>query len=209
MRKLSANQENPIDNMIYKIVEPIAPFVYKKLGMTANMITACVYILGILCIYCIYIHQFAIASVLYFICHIGDCLDGYVARKYNHVSTFGDYFDHIGDILRNTLVCLSLYLINSNLFYTFLPYIIVMLFATKMHMLCQEFVYKKFDSYIILIVQNIFYFINHSNCHQYIQYTKYVGSGTYMVVICLILLYYAYAYSFKDTSFDQHGEKAV
>lgn len=68
-----------------------------------------------------------------------DCADGHMARKYNMTSKFGDYYVHISDIVKITLVLYSLYLINSNKFFKVIPIVIFMGTMMIIHMGYQKF----------------------------------------------------------------------
>ena len=96
-RKLPYESENPIDNIIYDLI--VEPFegVFHKLGFTPNSITALSLFSGLISLKYLCedkLHHFAF---FYFLQYILDCFDGYVARKYNQETEFGDYFDHIKD----------------------------------------------------------------------------------------------------------------
>ncbi len=65
MRKLHHSLENSIDNIIYILVEKIAPFVYTKLGFNANIVTTIANIFGLLSIYFIFQYQFILSSIFW------------------------------------------------------------------------------------------------------------------------------------------------
>ena len=44
-------------------------------------------------------NNYILACIYYFISYFFDVLDGIYAREYNMVSEFGDYYDHIKDIV--------------------------------------------------------------------------------------------------------------
>jgi len=98
MRKIPAEYENPIDNFFIDISEKVSP-AFRAMKMTPNAITFMSLIFGILSIYCLYTNHIIAFSIFYLISYFFDCLDGYYARKYKMTSKFGDYFDHIKDVL--------------------------------------------------------------------------------------------------------------
>jgi phosphatidylglycerophosphate synthase len=116
MRKINSNLENPFDNAIYIIVEYLAPYAH-KFGFTPNMITTSSNLFTIIAIYYLLNYYFVVAAILYLISYMFDCLDGYVARKYNMVSIFGDYYDHISDAVKLIAYLGTLYLINCSNFF--------------------------------------------------------------------------------------------
>lgn len=136
--KTTSDNEGPMDTFLYKICENVSEFFYKT-GHTPNMITTYSFILGLTSAYFYYHNQ-----VFYFaICFIGsyffDCLDGYIARKYNMKSDFGEIFDSISD---GTVIILLIYIVyikhyhklNSRLLFIF-GILVVLL---NLELSCQE-----------------------------------------------------------------------
>jgi len=105
--KTTSDNEGPMDTFLYKICENVSEFFYKT-GHTPNTITSYSFILGLTAAY-FYYHD---NIFLFAICFIGsyffDCLDGYIARKYNMKSDFGEIFDSISD---GTVIILLLYIV--------------------------------------------------------------------------------------------------
>ncbi len=139
--------------------------------------------------------------------YISDCLDGYVARKYNHATIFGDYYDHISDIIRHIFIFWSLYKINPGIFFNVLPYIFIILIIIIMHFACQEIIYGGNKSPILYICKYICPFISKNNAESIIKYTKYFGSGTFNFLISLLILYYGYCYYKPINATDKNGIK--
>ena len=108
VRKLKEEYENPIDNLIYIIVEKLDPIFY-RLNFTPNIITTLSLITGLLSGY--YFYKDNILCIpLYILSYILDCSDGYFARKYNMVTTFGDYYDHISDVIKSIVIFYIIYI---------------------------------------------------------------------------------------------------
>lgn len=105
--KTTSENEGPMDTFLYKICENVSEFFYNT-GHTPNTITTYSFILGLIAAY-FYYHD---NIFLFAICFIGsyffDCLDGYIARKYNMKSDFGEIFDSISD---GTVIILLLYIV--------------------------------------------------------------------------------------------------
>ena len=97
MRKVEPKYDNPIDNIIVDMGDRLMPYL-KSSGHTPNMLTTYSLILGLAAVYFLYkndIFKFGVCFILAYVC---DCWDGYMARKYNMVSEFGDLYDHISDV---------------------------------------------------------------------------------------------------------------
>lgn len=205
MRKLHPSLETPVDNMIYIVVEKIAPFAHTKIGLTANMITTIANILGVLSIYFVFQYQFILSSIFWFLSYMGDCLDGYVARKYNHANIFGDYYDHISDKIRYILIFGSLYKINPGIFFSILPYLIIIIILGILHLACQETIHGGNKSPMLYAWKYIFSFVCKNNAESIIKYTKYFGMGTLNLFISILILYYGYSYYKPNNLTDKNG----
>ena len=100
MRKINRDHENQIDNLIYdKFVIPLTPSM-RNMGLTPNMVSILSIILALLGLYFLSKNNIIIFTVLYSIAYILDCVDGYMARKYNMGSKLGEFLDHGGDALK-------------------------------------------------------------------------------------------------------------
>ena len=154
MRKIPSKYENPFDNFIYKIVIFITPYL-RKLNLTPNQITTIGNIFGITGIYKLYKNNYISSAILYLIRYIFDCIDGYYARKYNMITNFGDWYDHISDLLIHLIYIILLYVKKINLFkYFFISYLIL-LFLVTLHLYYQEKYYNKNEAPALNITHNI------------------------------------------------------
>ena len=207
MRKLLKSQENPIDNLIYVVVEKIAPFVYKNLGLTANAVTTIANIFGLLSVYCIHKFQFILSGIFWIFAYVCDCLDGYIARKYNHATIFGDYYDHISDVIRYLLIFWQLYIINPMLFFKILPFVLFVLILKIFHFSIQENIHGGNKSPFLSGFKKIFLFVDKSNAEYYVKYSRFFGAGTYISFIFLIILYYGYVY-YKPIKISENSDPA-
>jgi phosphatidylglycerophosphate synthase len=182
-RKIPEKDENQIDNLIYKyIVEPISPILY-SLHITPNMVTMMSFICGLLSVYYLYHKKYTLSAISYLFGYILDCVDGYLARKYDQITKFGDYFDHISDSVINIMI---VYIFLCRKKYYKIVIILIFLILTSIHLSCQEKIYnKKENSDTLNLLNNIYECKDVSN----IKYTKYFGCGTYnLIVIIMILL---------------------
>ena len=146
-RKINEQYENPIDNMIYKfIVVPLSPHLH-NLGFTPNMLTFMSAMTQFYSIYCLQNNEFHLFSIFYILGYIFDCFDGYIARKYDQVTNFGDLFDHVTDIGAVSLlayVAFQKWGIHCN--YIIYLFYLCSFLLLGMHMGCQQKMYKKKDS---------------------------------------------------------------
>ena len=72
----------------------------------------------------LFIHDYYIFIVLYFLCGISDVLDGYIARKMNLQSTSGAKLDSIADFIMYAVVIVVLCLWDSNAIVDFIPFLV-------------------------------------------------------------------------------------
>jgi hypothetical protein len=194
MRKIHEDLENPFDNAIYIVVEYLAPYAH-KFGFTPNMITTISNLFTIIAVYYLLNYYFVIAAVLYFISYIFDCLDGYVARKYNMVSAIGDYYDHISDAIKLAVYLATLYSINSRLLLLCLPILIYVGVLSYMQISSQEVLYdKQSHSPSLNILNKLGIKINKKTAEENLHYYRYFGCGTFHLLVVLISVVYANFY---------------
>ena len=190
MKKTPTEYENPVDNEIYRGVELIAPSFY-KLGFTPNMVTTIANVFNMACIYSIFQKHYAWASAFYFIGYFFDCLDGYLARKYNMVTQYGDWYDHISDTLKFIGVCFALYKLNRFQFLICLPLIIVSLLCTCVFFSFQEKLYDKSDhSASLELLSKLCFAKTSDEAKEHMKYIRYMGCGTFTVIMMLIIGFY-------------------
>ena len=186
--------ENPIDNIIYIFVELAAPYVH-KMGLSPNMITTLSVLCSIISIYYLYQYLFLISIAFYILSYFCDCLDGYVARKYNMISKFGDIYDHVSDVVSFVTYLAILYLINSKIFFMFLPIILFFVIGAQIHIAFQELYFDKpNDSITLQLLTNVFVYdknMSKPDIRNILKYTRYFGLGTLQfAIVCITMVYY-------------------
>lgn len=87
-----------VDQKLYALFDKINPHLH-SIGVTPNMITLGSVVSACGSIYAFYKKQYMISGGLFVVAQILDAQDGYYARKYNMVSTTGDWLDHITDVV--------------------------------------------------------------------------------------------------------------
>lgn len=187
MRKISYQDENPIDNVLLEISEYVSPF-FKSWKHTPNMLTGYSAIFGIFALTSFYTFDINNFIILYFVSYFFDCFDGYFARKYKMTTKLGDYLDHGKDFL---LTLATIYIFFTR--YIVNKYEILILafcgYLSMKYMGCQQLLKKtstndkKTDTKETLDILTITCTNSKS-----IKYTRYFGSGT-LVFLFLFIVY--------------------
>ena len=111
MSKYKKGEALPMEMALYTHIAPtLGPLLYEKLGLTPNMITTLGNLIGAFSVAFIIKKKYATGAFLAIIRQILDGIDGYVARKYNLSSKFGNLYDHISDrifVTTLTIILLS------------------------------------------------------------------------------------------------------
>ena len=176
-RKIDSTIDNPIDSLLLDIVDVMNPILYKY-NFTPNILTTISLIISFIAVYFVHLTYYKLGSLLLFIGYYFDCSDGDFARKYNMISKFGDYYDHIADISKMVLLYIIIYKsnLNNQTKITFLITSIIIAFLMTIHFGCQEKYYNKPSSLDLtkkLCIDK-----------KYIKYTRFFGCGTFFIVTC-------------------------
>lgn len=93
-----------------KIIEYLEPLagLFIKIGLTPNQISLLSLILGLICAFLYFRHEFFLGSIILFFSAILDLVDGSVARKKQSESDFGAVIDWIFDKYVDTIALLSI-----------------------------------------------------------------------------------------------------
>jgi len=188
VNKISTEYDNPIDVMLYNIIDSQLDFYY-KLGLTPNHLTTISLISGLISVYLAYTNRFLEASILWAIAYYYDCADGKLARKFKLTSKFGDTYDHGADLLKHALMFYVLYN-KLNLKSPKVKIIIILLLCiisllTVSHLGCQEIISKNKDSPTLSYAK---YFVFMSDCKKQTKYTKYFSPATISLYIIIVML---------------------
>ena len=192
MRKIKSEFENPFDNILIDLSDIISPY-FHKMNFTPNGITTLSLITGLLSCYFLHKNKPFLSVSLLFLPYFFDCLDGFYARKYNMVSKFGDYYDHVKDIVVNLLLLYILY--NRNKDKLNKKEIIIFSFVfclfyciMSVHFSLQEIIYDKPEESDTLGYLTK-YVDNKEQAENLITYTRYFGCGTVILLNMLAILY--------------------
>ena len=194
MRKISRQYDNPFDNFLISLSEITTPYAY-QIGMNPNMITTLSIISTIIVVLLLLNANYIWAAIFFLIAYFFDCLDGHYARKYNMVTVFGDYYDHISDVLKIIAVLGTLYYINKKKFMVVIPIIIIIGILTIIHFGCQELYYNSTESETVEFTKNLCPVKNINNINEIenkMNFTKYFGMGTMQLIIIISIIYYKY-----------------
>ena len=191
MRKISKEQDNPIDNIMYNISEYLSPY-FKKLNFTPNHITSLSFLFGLIGCYYLNkgeINKFAICHCL---SHLFDCMDGFYARKYKMITKYGDIYDHITDyVIFGTITYIlykKYYLLNHKKLLVLIALLLILLLIETG---CQELIYEKkkkgkvFESETLGLTKQFC----KNKPEEKIKYLRYFGVGTTQLCIILIVYY--------------------
>ena len=202
MRKIPKELENPVDNILIDGCEKVAPIFYNA-GFTPNMITTLSNISAIIVILLLLNAKYMWAAFMFMVAYFFDCLDGYVARTYNMTSKFGDYYDHISDILKFISIVGVLIYIDKDKFIRILPILLLFGILTLPQLGCQELYYKGDESKSLSITKSFCPIstineacknnnmgINSEDILKSLEYTRYFGTGTFSLIFSLSFLYY-------------------
>lgn len=192
MRKITCNCENPLDNILIDISDYICPYA-KKYNFTPNILTTLSLIFCGISALLLLNKQYLLAAFMYLISYYFDCMDGHFARKYNMVTKFGDYYDHVADFTKVLLILYVLYFIDSKKFFRILPFIIFFILLSFIHLGCQEVYYNIPESDILSILKHSCPVNNKDDKSMIINtlgITRYFGCGTFTICIMLSIIYY-------------------
>jgi phosphatidylglycerophosphate synthase len=190
--KIPVECENPFDVILYKFADYISPYA-KYLGFTPNAVTSLSNIFGMITVILLLKSYYILAILTFILSYFLDCLDGHMARKYKMYSKYGDLYDHISDIFRSILIYGTLIYIDYKKFLVMLPLLIILFIGINIQLGCQELYYDKNDSASLSFTKKLCPVQNSNDKELLInvmKYTKYLGTGTFNLYVCLIFLYY-------------------
>lgn len=186
MRKITSDMENPIDDILLDMCESTMETLHQY-NFTPNMITTIGNVFRLFSIYSIFHGHKLIFVVFYLLGYYFDCLDGHYARKYNMATKFGDYYDHISDIVFNAILIYYIFwvspLVHKKYYWNIVIIYILFFFGLNVHFGCQQSLKKcgEDDEGEFLDM-----FKNSCFTKDMIHWTKYFGSGTFISLTALL-----------------------
>jgi phosphatidylglycerophosphate synthase len=206
VNKIPQELDNPIDNIINNHIDTQLNL-YKKLGLTPNMITTISLMLGLSSSYLVYKDSYIAGAITWFLSYYFDCADGKMARKFKMTSQFGDLYDHSSDVLKHIIIFYILYN-KLNIYETkkvkyLIIFLVLLIFILTLSQLgCQEkltkeITKKKTESPTLEIAEQFVF----TDCKTQMRYTRYFGPATIILYICIIMLYLSRHHICIDTKF--------
>ena len=106
VNKLTDQYSSPLDLYLCNFIDTHL-HTYRELELTPNMVTTIGFLMGLLSAYYIIKGRVLVAAIAWILSYYFDCVDGKLARKYDMVTKFGDYYDHICDAIKSCLTQLD------------------------------------------------------------------------------------------------------
>ena len=195
VNKLPNKYECPLDVLLYKFIDTHLDK-YHEYGITPNMVTTMSIASGILSAYFIFRGKFKIAALFLIIAYYFDCADGKLARKFNLQTTFGDYYDHFGDLFKLIIIIYALHKTNKTKLNSIKYFLIIIMILVLIQFGYQEVMYSKnYESPSLGFAKKLVEFDKHPE--ERIKYTRYVGSGTGILIVSMIIAKWSKATSNK------------
>ena len=196
--KVHGSLEDPLSQLFYDIADIISPSLHYS-NITPNYVTTIRTLLMLFVFPFLFINKmYKSAAIVYILSYFGDCLDGHMSRKYNLETCFGDFYDHIADVLGFVV---SIYLIIMNINEEnnwIIVVILVVLLLSIVQVSCQERYLKMIginkDSYTL---NSISYMcpksiIEDDDIENTMNLTKFLGIGTYHLIMTILIWNFKY-----------------
>lgn len=186
--KLPFSLENPFDIFFSSAALELNNTVFDRLQFTPNEITTLSLIFGLMAALFVCIHSFGLAAVAYIFAYILDCADGMFARTHDMATEFGDYYDHISDIVKNIAILVAILFLPINAFVKMavMGIFVIITILVCVHMGCQEN-YMNENATTFNPNQSLQTLQNLCPDFANIHMTKWFGCGTLVVVMALII----------------------
>jgi phosphatidylglycerophosphate synthase len=129
-----------LDKIYSQFVDKTIPL-WHKLNITPNILTTFGLISSLLCVYFIYKRNAILAILFLWLRMYFDYADGMTARRYNQVSKFGDWYDHLSDTIGFALPLIIVLFFTKNKWWYITPILLFMILSV-IYVGCIE---KKYD----------------------------------------------------------------
>lgn len=187
MRKIDSTLDNPIDNFFIYLAEAVSPFLYKT-GHTPNIITTYSFMSGLTSLYFLYLDKRMEFAFFFILNYVFDCIDGHFARRYDMITEFGDFYDHVTDILipLGVIIILSFKYYKQRTFprLSILVLLAALSFLTLIQFGCQQ---KHITNADKKIKESLDTFIPLCPNKERIKISRFFGSGTLIITIAILV----------------------
>ena len=190
-RKIHSSLENPIDDYILHMVDINSQYLKENHDniISPNLLTTIGLIFGLTSIYFLIKDNYLLSFIFFWLYYYFDCIDGHYARKYDMVTVFGDYYDHIRDISINVMI---VYILISKYKDPYKPYIIILIFLISillcMFLGCQQLHFDE-ENFIHEDKQETLSMCKNLCIYkEQIHISKYFGCGTFIFIISMLIL---------------------
>ena len=186
-RKIGRDIENPIDNIVIDLAWA-ASGPLRAVGIVPNQVTTLALMFGLIAAWFVYRGRFWEGAGFFAFSYLMDCMDGNMARRYGMVTAFGDWYDHISDIVKTValywavVVCSSLRVGQRMAFVGVTGLLMALMLV---HLGCQEKSYPKTGTDSMSALEML--------CPgpYAIFWTRYVGMGTWVMAVCILLVLFS------------------
>ena len=185
MRKIDSKYDDFFDNIFIYIISLLSPL-FKYLKFIPNMITIISIFFSILCIYNLHTNNYNYAGIYLLLSYFFDCFDGFYARKYKMETEFGDLLDHYSDYIFYLFLYYFLFFkIKFKQHNYIIIFIIILTLSSLFHLACTE--HYTTDNVVNKQLKSLKQYCKKK---EYIHYSKYLGPGTFIISISIILIYF-------------------
>ena len=153
------------------------------------MVTTLSLLAGIMCIMKFINQKYMAAAVWWMVQYFFDCLDGHMARKYDQVTVFGDYYDHVKDWLIGgvfMILLLGKYIKSRD--YWAICLLIVLLLMGNLHIGCQE-LYRQYTHHGESPMLHNLKYLCPGYPEKTMKWSSYFGWGTINLYIAFLICY--------------------
>ena len=183
--KMKLEHMHPLEAGVYINAYNDLP-IFKELNLTPNHITTISVFFGIISLYNLWKGNAILAIIFSYISYYYDCMDGLYARKYDMVTQFGDYYDHITDALQYGLYIYILIHKYKLLDYKlFVGLIGIQYILVNIYLGCVEKIYTSESTTTLIKLRKLCVF----NPHKNIKVLKYF-SGINNLILLYVITYY-------------------
>jgi phosphatidylglycerophosphate synthase len=201
--KVPDEYNNDIDTLLYKMSDNVSEHLRKLDCITPNHITTVGLVFGLVSVVFFTRGKWIESIFCLWIYYFTDCLDGLYARKYDMVTSAGDYYDHFRDWIVSGLFFYMIYtnLRSQNQKIVFSILAVITVVTSMIYVGCQERLGEIFSEYRKVqpeesspTLQIFKCYLSPENPCEIMPFIKHFGPSS---VVVLITIYIVYIHVFK------------